>query len=110
MFSPAPSLQRLRGLRQRLRPRVVAVFVVAEDLAPQFLGELLDQIWCAARRALLVDGPVPEDEIAIRIVRTAEKHLASARLAFDDVAALVAVFRTLDAGGLVLDVAAFGVL
>ena len=58
----------------------------------------------------LGDRTVPQHEVAVGIVRAAEEHLARARLALDDLAALVGVLRTLDAGRLVLDVLALGIL
>src|SRR4029078_9796348 len=53
--------------------------------------------------ALLGDGTVPQREVAVRIVGAAEEDLAAARLALDD---LAAVLRAEDAGRLLLDVLA----
>src|SRR5256712_635076 len=96
-------------LDEFLAANVIAVVVVAEDLPAVFLRRLLDQVRRAALRAFFVDRPVPEDEVAVRIVRAAEEDLAAARLALDDLAALVAVLRTDDTGRLVLDVLALGI-
>src|SRR5262249_18286770 len=59
---------------------------------------------------LLRDGAVPEHEVAVRIVRTAEEDLTAPRLALDDLAAFVCIPGACDARRLVLDVLAFGVL
>src|SRR3989442_10807843 len=95
--------------RQGLGARVIALLVVAEDLASELLRGFFDEIGRAALGARLGDGTVPQDEVAIRIVRAAEEHPSALRFPLDDVAALVAVFRTLHAGRLVLDVFALGV-
>src|SRR5262249_52628867 len=67
------------------------------------LRDRFDEERSAAVRALLRNGPVPEREVAVRVVRAAEEHLSAARLALDDVPA---VFGAEDAGGLLLDVLA----
>src|SRR5690606_11191913 len=54
-------------------------------------------------RARLGDRPVPEREVALRIVHAAVERLAAARLALDD---LAAVLRAAHTGRLVLDVLA----
>ena len=91
------------GRRQLLRPHVRALLVVADQLAAVLLGDLLDQERRLALRARLGDRPVPQREVAVRIVRAAEEHLAAPRLALDDVAA---VLRAEHAGGLLLHVLA----
>src|SRR5258706_5144215 len=106
--APLAASRRLRD--QFLRPRVIAVFIVAEYLPAELFRNLLDQIRRAAFRARLVHRPVPEDEVAVRIVRTPEEDLASLRFAFNDLAAFVRVLRTLEARRLVLDVLALGIL
>ena len=103
-------LKDARGLSHALTPApassdrdVVALLVVADQLPAVALGDLLDQERRAAVRALLRHRPVPEREVAVRIVGAAEEHAAAARLALDDVAA---VFRAEDAGRLLLHVLA----
>src|SRR5262245_4345351 len=103
------SMELRGGIRQLFGSGVVAVLVVAEDLPPALLRRLLDQVRRAALRALLVDRPVPEHEIAVRIVGAAEEDLAAPRFALDDLAALVRILRAHDAGRLVLDVLALGI-
>src|SRR5262245_54497482 len=100
----------LSRFRKFFGTRVVALFVVADHLTPVLLGDLLGQEGCLALRALLRNRAVPEHEIAVRIVRAAEERLAPFRLALDDLAALVGVFRALDTSRLVLDVLALRVL
>src|SRR5262249_10268665 len=90
--------------------RVVAIVVVADDLPAVLLRRLLDQERRAAFRTLLRDRPVPQDEVAVGLVRAAEEDLAAARFALDDLAALVRVLRAGDAGRLVLDVLALGIV
>ena len=53
-----------------------------------FLGDLLDEIRRAALRARLENRAIPERELALRIIRAPEEHLAAARLLLDDVAAV----------------------
>ena len=87
--------------RKLLRPNVAALLVVADELTPVALGDLFHQERCAAVGALLRQRPVPQREVAVRIVRAAKEHSASPRLPFDDVAA---VLGAEDTGGLLLDV------
>src|SRR5437762_6766392 len=95
------------GFGPFLRPRVVAVVVVADQLPAVLLRGLLNEERRAALGALLGDRPVPQDEVAVRIIRAAEEDLSAARLPLHDLAPLVAVIRACDAGGLVLDVLTF---
>src|SRR5262249_3928002 len=90
------------GFDALFAPGVVAVLVVAENLASMPLRGLLDQVRCAALGTGLRHRTIPEDEIAVWIVRAAEEYLAAPRLALDDVAALVRIEGTLDAGRLLL--------
>src|SRR5262245_23713201 len=106
---PPPMMRSMElrgGIRQFVGSGVVAILVGAEDLPPALLRRLLDQVRRGALRALLVDRPVPEHEIAVRIVRAAEEDLAAPRFALDDLAALFRIFRAHHAGRLVLHVLA----
>src|SRR5690242_13450994 len=71
--------------RELLGPDVIAVLLVAEELAAVALGDLLDEELLAALRTGLEHGTVPEHEIAVGIVGAAEEHFAALGLAFDDV-------------------------
>src|SRR5438034_10170754 len=93
-----------------LAPDVVAVVVVADDLPAVLLRRLLDEVRRAALGALLRDRTIPQHEVAVRIIRAAEEGLPAARFPLDDLAALVGVLRAGDAGRLVLDVLALGVI
>src|SRR5262249_57794862 len=97
-------------LDELLRPRVVALLVIAQELAPVSLGRLLDQVRGTTFRALFIDWTVPQHEVAVRVIRAAEKHLAAFRFALDDLAALVRVLRAPDARRLVFDVPAVGIV
>ena len=97
------------GVSTSSSARVVAVLVVAEDLASVLLRGLLDEERRAARGTLLQDRAVPQHEIAVGIIRAAEERLAALRLALDDLAALVGVLRARQARRLVLDVLALGI-
>src|SRR5262249_53205063 len=85
-------------------------FVIADQLTTVLLGDLLGEERRVALRALLGDRPIPEHEVAIRIIRAPEEDLAATRLALDDLAALVGVLRALHARRLVFDVLALRVL
>src|SRR4051812_44593165 len=92
--------------RQLLRPHVVAVFLVAHQLTAVPLGDLLDEELLAALRAGLEYRPVPEHEIAVRIIRAAEEDFPPPGLPLDNVPA---VLRADEAGGLLLHVFAGGI-
>src|SRR5256885_14069420 len=98
-----------RGFGQCLGARVIALLVVAEDLAAELLRGLLDEIRRAALGAGLVDRAIPQHEIAVGIIRAAEERLPALRFPLDDLAGLVSVLRTPDASRLVLDVFALGI-
>src|SRR4051812_45544624 len=82
---------------------VTARLRVADELTAVLLRDLLDEERRAAIGALLRDRAVPQREVAVGIIGAAEEHLAAARLALDDVAA---VLRAEHAGRLLLDVLA----
>src|SRR5437016_5805496 len=99
-------LRSRRGVWKHLGPRVIAVFVVAQNLPAVLLGGLLEDERCTAFRARLVDGAVPQHEVAVRVVGAPEEDFTALGFPLDDLAALVGVLRTLHARGPVLDVPA----
>src|SRR5439155_1703824 len=99
-----------RRCDELLASRVIAILVVADDLPSVLLRRLLDEVRRPAFRTLLGDRPIPQDEVAVGIIRAAEEGLAPARLALDDLAALVGILWARDARRLVLDVLAFRIV
>src|SRR5436190_16535887 len=98
------------GFGQFFRARVIALVVVADQLTAVPLGDLLDQERGTAFGTRLGNGPVPEHEVAVGIVRAAEEHLAAPGFSLDNLAAgRLAVLRALHANRLVLDVLALRV-
>src|SRR2546425_6945039 len=83
--------------------------VVAEQGRAVLLGDLLDDVGAAARRAALGHGPVPGDEVALRVVVAAEEDASAAGTALHDAAAAV-VTRAVEPHFLQLDVLALGVV
>src|SRR4051794_39808379 len=88
--TPAYDVNHLR--RNRFLERRVfherAVVLAADQLPSSLLGDLFEQKRCAARRARLGDGPLPQRELAVGIIRAPVERLPSSRLALDDVAAV----------------------
>src|SRR3954469_16955673 len=104
--SPPPTIvtrAMLRGRQLFGLAHVRTLLGVADQLPAVPLGDLLDEERRAAVGALFGDRTIPEREVAVGIVGAAEEHLAAARLALDDVAA---VLRAEHAGRLLLDVLA----
>src|SRR2546426_8191422 len=64
-----------------------APFVVAEQRRAVLLGDLLEDVRAAARRAALGHGPVPGDEVTLRVIVAAEEDASAAGAALDDAAA-----------------------
>src|SRR5262245_58786173 len=92
-----------RGLFQFGPPDVVAGLVRADQLPAVPFGDLLGEEFPAALGAGFEHGLVPEREVTLRIVHAAVEHFATAGLSFR---LLPAIFRTDDAGELLLDVLA----
>ena len=88
---------------------VIAGLFIAVAYGSFFLGRLLDEVRRAAGRARLWYGLVPENEIAIRITRTAVEHLPTFGAPFDQFAAASGLWAG-NTNGLGLDVLALRIV